>query len=90
MVLTAINCACMSVGNAGCGKVLKPTALGRLPCMSSSIQSSPVVTDAPISLNLSSTGPIKLGSVCVVRTRPPVIAAAARYEPVSMRSATTA
>ena len=49
------NCACISVGNAGCGAVLTRTACGLRPSMSSSIQSSPVVILAPACSNLSST-----------------------------------
>ncbi len=90
MALTAIICACISVGKSGCGSVWKLTAFGRLPIISSSIQSSPRVTSAPISSNFSKTDSISVGSVCVVFTRPPVMAAAAKYEPVSIRSATTA
>ncbi|SSS47787.1 Uncharacterised protein [Acinetobacter baumannii] len=78
IAFTAIICACMSVGNSGCGNVLKLTALGRLPNISNSIQSSPRVTSAPISSNLSKTASSNEGSVWVVFTRPPVIAAAAK------------
>ncbi len=67
----------------------KLTARGRLPCISTSIQSVPVVTEAPISRNFNNTASNKAGSVCVARIRPPVITAAAKYEPVSIRSGQT-
>ncbi len=62
------------------------TAFGRLPCMSSSMKSSPVRMSAPACCSLTSTASSRPGSVCVTRTWPRVIAAATRKVPVSMRS----
>ncbi|MNF96345.1 hypothetical protein D3C84_791320 [compost metagenome] len=78
MAFREMNWACMSVGNAGYGAVRTLTAFGRLPCMFSSIQSSPVVISAPASLSFSSTASRMVGSVSLTFTRPPVAAAATR------------
>ncbi len=82
----AQNCACMSVGNAGYGIVRISTARGRRPPMPSSIQSGPVRMSAPASRSLIRTASRDSGSARLSRTEPPVIAAATRYVPVSMRS----
>ena len=66
----------MSTGNG------RPVILAR-------IQSSPVVTVAPIASNFSSTGVSNKDEVFLANTSPRVINAPARYEPVSIRSATT-
>ncbi|MCY1180427.1 hypothetical protein D9M73_208690 [compost metagenome] len=78
MALREMNCACMSVGNAGYGAVRTLTAFGRLPCMFSSIQSSPQVISAPDSRSFSRTASRMVGSVSLTFTRPPVTAAATR------------
>ncbi len=52
MQFTAINCACMSVGNAGYSLVRKPTALSR-PSARTRIQSLPASISAPASRSLS-------------------------------------
>src|SRR5574337_548479 len=87
--LSAVNCACMSVGKAGYGAVLMLTAFGRRPPMSSSIQSSPVEMCAPASSSLASTASSVLARAWRARTLPPVIAAPTRKVPVSMRSGST-
>src|SRR4030066_176794 len=51
MVFIAMNCACMSVGNAGCGAVRTSTDFS-LPSDLTSIQSSPALTLAPASRSL--------------------------------------
>ncbi len=51
----SVNCACISVGNAGCGAVRTLTALGRCPCISGLIQSSPISMSAPASRSFAST-----------------------------------
>src|SRR6185437_1324130 len=66
--LSAVNCACMSVGNAGYGAVLILTAFGRRPPMSSSIQSSPQEICAPASSSLDSTASSVLARACRART----------------------
>ena len=76
--LRAVNCACMSVGNAGNGAVVTSTAAsGRTPA-STPIQSGPVVTSVPASASLSSTARSWSGRASLTMIRPPVIAAATR------------
>ena len=77
-VFMAVNWACMSVGNAGYGAVFSDTALGRSPCMSSSIQFSPWVMSAPASPSFCSTASSRVGSVSLTLMRPRVAAAAIR------------
>ena len=86
----AMNCACMSVGNPGCGAVVKLTACGRRPRMSSVMRSPAQSIVAPASLSLSITASSVSGRACVAVMCPPVIAAAMRNVPVSIRSGTTA
>ena len=84
-----MNCACMSVGNAGYGAVVRLTAFGRLPCMSRVMVSSVVSIFAPASTSLDSTASMVFGRARLTVTLPPVIAAATRKVPVSMRSGST-
>ena len=79
----------MSVGNAGYGAVVRLTAFGRLPCMSRVMLSAVVSIFAPASVSLSSTASSVSGRALRAVTLPPVIAAATRKVPVSMRSGTT-
>lgn len=88
--LSAMNCACISVGNAGYGAVVRLTARGRLPCMSRVTLSAVVVIVAPASVSLSSTASRVSGRARRTVTLPPVIAAATKKVPVSMRSGSTA
>ena len=70
IVLSAANCACMSVGNAGYGAVRTSTDFGRLPFMSTSIQLGPMPTFAPASRSFAVTASRCSGSVFLMRTMP--------------------
>ena len=87
--LSAMNWACMSVGKAGYGAVVRLTARGLRPPMSTVMLSAVVVTSAPASASLSSTASSVSGRALRAVTRPPVIAAATRKVPVSIRSGST-
>ena len=76
--LSAVNCACMSVGNAGNGAVATSTAASRRAPASTPIQSGPVVTSVPASASLSSTVRSWSGRASMTLIRPPVMAAATR------------
>ena len=89
MQLSAMNCACMSVGNAGYGAVTRSTARARRPPMSRVMRSPSTSIEAPASRSLSSTESSVSARLPVVVTRPPVIAAAIRKVPVSIRSGST-
>ena len=65
------------------------TAAGRRPRMSSSTQSAPRVDARAGLLELLEHRVEVLGRVCCQLTRPPVIAPATRYVPLSMRSGIT-
>ncbi len=83
-----MNCACMSVGNAGYGAVRRPTARGR-PRMRRRMRSSSVSISAPASRSFASTASSVSGRAPVNVTSPPVAAAATRNVPVSIRSGIT-
>ena len=75
MVFIAINCACISVGKAGCGAVRMFTAFS-LPLLFTVILSAVCVTVAPASRSFSITASSKSGRAFFNVTLPPVIAAA--------------
>ncbi len=84
----ATICGCMSVWKPGYGSVAKSTGPG-LSGPVSSIQSSPVMTTQPAASSLRSSMRRWSGTQRVVRTVPPVTAAATRYVPASSRSGIT-
>ena len=84
-VASAMNCACMSVGNPGCGAVRTLTAR-RGPSRRTRMRSPSMVMSAPTSRSLSITALNESGCAPVTVTSPPAAAAAARKVPVSMRS----
>ena len=89
MVFRAANCACMSVGKAGYGAVVRFTDLGRLPRMSTVIESAETSRWAPASSSFTSTASMVSARVRRAVTRPPVMAPATRKVPASMRSGST-
>ena len=94
-VIRAMYCACISVGKPGYSCVVISEARKASPaCTSSTFASEPwpeieggFLTRTPTSANLAMTAESWLGSLQLLSVRrPPVIAAATRNVPVSMRS----
>ncbi len=89
IVFSAMNCACMSVGNAGYSEVRMVTAEGRRSIVTRS-QSPPSTIVTPASRSLSITASRMDGRTPVSVTSPPAAATAHRNVPASMRSGITA
>ena len=88
MVLSAMNCACMSVGKPGYSVVRNDCACMR-PCARMRMKPSPASIVAPASRSLSITASRCSARPCLSSTSPPVAATAHKKVPVSIRSATT-
>ena len=77
----------MSVGNAGCGAVRMSTALRAMPSARPRSSRRPLRPWRPLRAAWHMTASRVSGWACVVRILPPVMAAATRKVPVSIRSA---
>ena len=82
-----MNCACMSVGKPGIGRGRDRRRSGALRRADRARASSPVSTSAPACLELREHGAQVRRRPARRLTSPPVIAAAARNVPASIRSA---
>ena len=87
-MFTAMNCACMSVGNSGYSLVRMLTERGR-PAARTRIQSSPHSISVPASRSLSITTSRWSARTSLSSTSPPAAATAHRKVPASMRSGMT-
>ena len=84
--INAVNWACMSVGKPGCGKVFTVTGLSFSTCERTRIPSASSVTSTPISIILEISGRLCSQTASLIKTSPPVIAAATINVPASIRS----
>ena len=83
--INAIICDCMSVGNPGCGIVLRSTAFNGWSARIRKPSSSSVMM-TPISVSLEINAALCSGTALSIVMSPPVIAAATMNVPVSIRS----